>query len=122
MQQFENIEVYQNGRLIDSKIINYTSEELVQREIEKYKSRKTDGEKTFLEFAGEIRVKKLLGVITEEEFANLEQVMFPVRTEITLGQWKSALIILEQIDSSLINQDVFNKIHTTITDYILNNY
>lgn len=122
MEQNENIEIYHNGELIDTKIINYTSEELVQREIEKYKLRKIDGEKTFLELAGEIRVKKLLGVITEEEFTNLEQVLFPVRTEITLGQWKSALIVLEQIDSSLINQDIFNKLHSTITNYILNNY
>ncbi len=122
MEQSEKIEIYHNGELIDTQIINYTSEELVQREIEKYKLRKSDGEKTFLEFAGEIRVKKLLGIITEEEFVNLEQILFPVRTEITLGQWKSALINLEKIDPTLINQDVYDKIHSTITDYILKNY
>jgi len=122
MEQSEKIEIYHNGELIDTQIINYTSEELVQREIEKYKLRKSDGEKTFLEFAGEIRVKKLLGIITEEEFVNLEQILFPVRTEITLGQWKSALINLEKIDPTVINQDVYDKIHSTITDYILKNY
>ncbi len=122
MEQSEKIEIYHNGELIDTQIINYTSEELVQREIEKYKLRKSDGEKTFLEFAGEIRVKKLLGIITEEEFVNLEQILFPVRTEITLGQWKSALINLEKIDPTVINQDVYDKIYSTITDYILKNY
>jgi hypothetical protein len=122
MEQSEKIETYQNGELINTYVINYTSEELVEREVEKYKMRKLDGEKAFLEFAGEIRVKKLLGLITEEEFLNLEQVLFPVRTEITLGQWKSALINLEQIDPAHMDQDLFVKIQSRISDYILKNY
>lgn len=122
MEQSEKIETYQNGELINTYVINYTSEELVEREVEKYKMRKLDGEKVFLEFAGEIRVKKLLGLITEEEFLNLEQVLFPVRTEITLGQWKSALINLEQIDPAHMDQDLFVKIQSRISDYILKNY
>lgn len=122
MEQSEKIETYQNGELINTYVINYTSEELVEREVEKYKMRKLDGEKAFLEFAGEIRVKKLLGLITEEEFLNLEQVLFPVRTEITLGQWKSALINLEQIDPAHMDQDLFVKIQSRINDYILKNY
>lgn len=122
MEQSEKIETYQNGNLISTYVINYTSEDLIEREVEKYKMRKLDGEKAFLELAGEIRVKKLIGLITEEEFLNLEQVLFPVRTEITLGQWKSALINLEQIDPALIDQDLFVKIQSRINDYILKNY
>lgn len=122
MEQSEIIETYQDGKLIKTHVINYTPEQLVELEVERYKLRKIDGEKTFLELAGELRIKKLSGLITEEEFLNLEQVLFPVRTELTLGQWKSALINLEKIDSALIDQDLFVKIQNKLNDYILKNY
>lgn len=122
MEQFENIEVYQDGQLISSDQIQYTDEDFLRFETEKYQIRKIDGEKTFLAFAADLRLKKLNGLITDVEFEQIEELLFPVRTEITLGQWKTALKKLQEINPTSIGNELYAKIETTISDYILINY
>lgn len=122
MEQFENIEIYQDGQLISSDQIQYTDEDILRFETEKYQSRKVDGEKTFLAFAADLRLKKLNGLITDVEFEQIEDLLIPVRTEITLGQWKTALRKLQEINPTSIGNELYVKIETTISDYILINY
>ena len=122
MTQTENIEVYQDGQLISSDQIQYTNEDILRFETEKYLSRKIDGEKTFLTFAADLRLKKLNGVVTSVEFEQIEELLVPVRTEITLGQWKTALKKLQEINPISIGEELYGKIETTISDYILQNY
>jgi len=122
MTQTENIEVYQDGQLISSDQIQYTDLDIIRFETEKYLSRKIDGEKTFLAFAADLRLKKLNGVFTSVEFEQIEELLVPVRTEITLGQWKTALKKLQEINPISIGEDLYGKIETTISDYILQNY
>ena len=56
------------------------------------------------------------------EFEQIEDLLFPVRTEITLGQWKTALKKLQEINPISIGEDLYSKIETTISDYILQHY
>ena len=122
MEQNEKIEVYHNGELISTHTIEYTQEDILRFETERYQIRKSDGEKAFLVLAAELRLKKLNNELTQEAFENIESLLLPVRTEITLGQWKTALIKLNLINPSDIGQDVFDKIHLVITNYISINY
>ena len=122
MEQNEKIEVYQEGVLVETHQIDYTEEDILRLETEKYQIRKVDGEKTFLAFAADLRLKKLNGLITDVEFEQIEELLFPVRTEITLGQWKTALKKLQEINPTSIGNELYAKIETTISDYILINY
>lgn len=122
MEQSEKIETYHDGVLINTHVIEFTPEDILRLETEKYQARKSDGEKAFLSFAAELRLKKINNELTDEVFENIELLLLPVRTEITLGQWKSALIKLNLINPTDVGQELFDKIHLMITNYILNNY
>lgn len=122
MEQFENIEVYQDGQLIVSQQIQYTEEDILRLEFEKYQARKIDGEKAFLSLAADLRIKKISGEIDEITFNSIEEILLPVRSEVVLGQWKTALNKLNEINPQSIGVDLYNKIQNTLQNYILENY
>lgn len=122
MNKVENIEVYQDGQLISSEQINYTDQDILEFEKQKYHIRKVDGENTFLLFAADLRMQKVNGIISETELVQIEELLFPVRTEITLGQWKTALKKLNDINPASIGVDLYNKIESTILNYISESY
>lgn len=122
MEQFENIEVYQDGQLIVSQQIQYTEADILRLEFEKYQTRKIDGEKAFLSLAADLRIKKISGEIDEVTFNSIEEILLPVRSEVVLGQWKTALNKLNEINPQSIGVDLYSKIQNTLQNYILENY
>lgn len=122
MSQIENIEIYENGNLVSSSQVILTQEDILRLETEKYHIRKSDGEASFLLFAANLRLKKLSGEIDENTFNVIEELLLPVRSEIVLGQWKTALKKLQELNPQSIGVDLYTSIETTITTYISTNY
>lgn len=118
----ETIEKYVDGELVETTVLNLTTEDVLQLETEKYLRRKLDGEKMFLTFAAELRLAKLSEAIDSQTFDVIEDLLVPVRNEVVLGQWKTALRKLQEINPTSIGNELYAKIETTISDYILINY
>lgn len=92
------------------------------KETELYKKRTQDGINAYAEISAEFRLAKLSGTITEEAHAHIERMLTPVRNEILAGQWMSGLKELELIGSELIGQQLYNRLHLQISNYINENY
>lgn len=106
-----------------------TEEEIVEKEeqsalineTEMYKKRTQDGINAYAEISAEFRLAKLSGVISKEQHGAIEETLIPVRNEILAGQWISAKQKLETI-SVAIGSDLYNRLHTQISNYIAENY
>lgn len=122
MNQVENIEIYENGQLISSSQVELTQADIIKLESERYYARKVDGEKSFLFLAADLRLRKISGEIDEVTFNSIEEILLPVRSEIVLGQWKTALKKLQEINPQSIGVELYNKIQNTVQNYILENY
>ena len=86
-----------------------------------YKKRQIDGVNAYAEISAEFRLAKLSGVLSEEQHGAIESVLIPVRNEVLAGQWISALNILESIGAS-IGSELYDRLHSQITNYISENY
>lgn len=95
--------------------------QVLANETEKYKKRTQDGINSYAEISAEFRLAKLSGVLTEEQHGAIEAVLIPVRNEVLAGQWISAKQKLEEI-GVVIGADLYNRLHTQITNYIAENY
>lgn len=91
-------------------------------EFQIYLKRKKDGEQAYLKISAEFRLAKLNGVISEETHRFIENILKPVRNEVMFGQWKEALFILEEIGNSQIGNELYNRLHLQISNYINENY
>lgn len=106
-----------------------TPEEIAEIEVKKvlenetlmYIKRQCDGITAYAEISAEFRLAKLSGILTEEQHGAIESVLIPVRNEVLAGQWISAKIKLEEI-GIVIGVDLYNRLHTQITNYISENY
>lgn len=116
-----------NGGVVEE--IESTEEEVLQIEAKKalenetlmYRKRQCDGVSAYAEISAEFRLAKLMGLITEEEHADKEAKLIPVRNEILAGQWISGLKLLEEIGVA-IGIELYNRLHNQITNYIAENY
>jgi len=86
-----------------------------------YKKRQIDGVNAYAEISAEFRLAKLSGILSEEQHGAIESVLIPVRNEVLAGQWISALNILESIGTS-IGSELYDRLHSQITNYISENY
>lgn len=93
-----------------------------ENEFQSYLKRKADGENAYLKLSAEFRLAKLYGQISEETHSYLEELLTPVRNEVMFGQWKKGLSILESLGVAQIGEDLYNRLHLQISEYILNNY
>jgi hypothetical protein len=91
-------------------------------EFELYRMRKEDGINAFLRISAELRLAKLNGQLDEVAQRAVELAIEPVRDEVVLGQWISAKEKLEEIGSSVIGEDFYNRVFNELTDYINVNY
>jgi hypothetical protein len=105
----------------ESELAEIESKRVLKEETEMYKKRQCDGVLAYAEISAEFRLAKLSGLLTEEQHGAIESVLIPVRNEVLAGQWKSALKILEDIGVA-IGTDLYNRLHTQITNYISQNY
>ena len=120
--------------LIDKDIVGYelieaTPEEIAEqqtkeqlrKETEMYKKRTQDGINAYAEISAEFRLAKLSGILTEEQHGAIEAILIPVRNEVLAGQWISARQKLEEI-GVVIGVQLYNRLHTQISNYINKNY
>jgi hypothetical protein len=75
----------------------------------------------YAEISAEFRLAKLSGFLSEEQHWQIEAILIPVRNEVLAGQWISAKQKLEEI-GIVIGADLYNRLHTQITNYINENY
>lgn len=113
-----------NGTILETDF-NFSDDEIhenLENETELYIKRVNDGITAYARISAEFRLAKLSGQISEEQHHGIEVVLIPVRNEVLAGQWISARIQLEQIGSSIIGQQLYDRLHTQITNYINQNY
>lgn len=115
----QTLEVYEGAT--PEEIAEQQAEELLRIETEKYKKRTQDGINAYAEISAEFRLAKLAGIITEQQHGVIESMLIPVRNEVLAGQWISALQKLEEI-GVVIGTDLYNRLHTQISNYIAENY
>ena len=97
-------------------------DELIENEKQAYIKRAQDGQEAYATISAEFRLAKLSGTITEEAHAFIEKLLIPVRNEVLAGQWMSALKELELIGSEAIGQQLYDRLHLQISNYINENY
>lgn len=102
-------------------IAYFEAKDVLKKETEMYRKRQCDGVTTYAEISAEFRLAKLSGLLTEEQHGAIESVLIPVRNEVLAGQWISAKQKLEEI-GVVIGADLYNRLHTQITNYIAENY
>lgn len=112
---------YQYVEATESELAEIESKRLLKLETEMYKKRQCDGVLAYAEISAEFRLAKLSGVLTEEQHGAIESVLIPVRNEVLAGQWISARQKLEEI-GVVIGAELYNRLHTQITNYINENY
>lgn len=112
---------YQYVSASESELAEIESKRLLKLETEMYKKRQCDGVLAYAEISAEFRLAKLSGVLTEEQHGAIEDALIPVRNEVLAGQWKSARQKLEEI-GVVIGAELYNRLHTQITNYINENY
>lgn len=91
-------------------------------ETEKYIQRSNDGRDAYAKISAEFRLAKLSGQITEEAHAIVEKILIPVRNEILAGQWISGQNELIEIGSSVIGQQLYDRLYGQIDAYIQISY
>ena len=96
--------------------------DLVNLEFQKYLQRKTDGENAYLQISAEFRMAKISGDISEEAHLYIENLLKPIRNEIMFGQWMEGLRLLELIEIELIGDELYNRLHLQISNYVTENY
>ena len=96
--------------------------DLVNLEFQKYLQRKTDGENAYLQISAEFRMAKISGDISEEAHLYIENLLKPIRDEIMFGQWMEGLRLLELIGIEQIGEELYNRLHLQINNYVTENY
>lgn len=103
-------------------ITELQSEKYLQQETQRYEQRTIDGQKAYAKISAEFRLAKLAGLITEQAHGVVEKLLINVRNEILAGQWKSGLMELETLGNTIIGVDLYNQLHTQISDYVTISY
>jgi hypothetical protein len=114
-----------NGQIVEGatpeEIAQIQMQQVLKNETEMYRKRQCDGVLAYAEISAEFRLAKLSGLLSEEQHGQIEAILIPVRNEVLAGQWISAKQKLEEI-GIVIGADLYNRLHTQITNYINENY
>ncbi len=98
-------------------------EELKQKETELYLKRIQDAQRIWAGLSAEFRIAKQVGQMDDATeniiLAELKPVLDIV---VPFGQWKTGYQLLLGIGSSVIGQDLYNKLHDILLNYIQENY
>jgi len=126
--EFINLEDVPEGasyEVIQREIIDNTHNDILHQidlETDRYIKRTRDGVEAYAKISAEFRLAKLSGQISEQTHGYIEATLIPVRNEVLAGQWISAKTILESIGALNIGQDLYDRLHGQITNYINYNY
>lgn len=96
--------------------------EALQLETQRYIKRTQDGINAYAKISAEFRLAKLTGQISEAAHGYIENLLIPVRNEVLAGQWISGLQKLEAIGALQVGQELYDRLHLQLTDYITENY
>lgn len=94
----------------------------IDREFSLYQKRRKDGIEAYNKINAEFRVLKLNGIIEQNYYDAISELLEGVIFQITNGQWISGLQKLQDLGSSDIGTQLYNRLHLQITNYISENY
>ena len=98
-------------------------EELKQKETDLYIKRIQDAQRIWAGLSAEFRIAKQVGQMDDATeniiLAELKPVLDIV---VPFGQWKTGYQLLLGIGSSVIGEDLYNKLHDILLNYIQENY
>lgn len=133
----EEVSVLYNGNFIDpiwngtAFVEGATHEEIAQQQIINIKQKETDlymkrmqdAQRIWACLSAEFRIAKQVGQMDDATeniiLAELKPVLDIV---VPFGQWKTGYQLLLGIGSSVIGQDLYNKLHDILWNYIQENY
>jgi hypothetical protein len=101
---------------------NDAASEALELETQRYVKRTQDGINAYAKISAEFRLAKLTGQISEAAHGYIENLLIPVRNEVLAGQWISGLQKLEAIGVLQVGQELYDRLHSQLTDYITENY
>jgi hypothetical protein len=96
--------------------------ESLELETQRYVKRTQDGINAYAKISAEFRLAKLSGQISEQAHGYIENLLIPVRNEVLAGQWISALMKLEALGVVQVGQELYDRLHLQLTNYITQNY
>ena len=99
-----------------------TIEKQIKDEFSAYEIRRKDGIDAYNQINAEFRIMKNNGVIDQSYYDSISEVLEGVIFQITNGQWVSALPKLEAVGSSQIGQQLYDRLHLQIVNYISKSY
>ncbi len=115
--QFEIIESTPE-EISQQQIIN-----IKQKETDLYMKRMQDAQRIWAGLSAEFRIAKQVGQMDDATeniiLAELKPVLDIV---VTFGQWKTGYQLLLGVGSSVIGEDLYNKLHDILWNYIQENY
>lgn len=106
----------------EEEISNSNIKNQIDKEFEAYEKRCLDGRIAYNKINAEFRVMKENGQIEQGYYDLISETLIPVRNEVLAGQWITALSKLENIGNSIIGIDLYNRLHTQLSNYINENY
>ena len=97
--------------------------QLKQKETDLYIKRMQDAQLIWAGLSAEFRIAKQVGQMDDAtENIILTELKPVLDIVVPLGQWKTGYQLLLGIGSSVIGQDLYNKLHDIIWNYIQENY
>lgn len=104
-------------------IAQHNLSQLKQKETELYLKRMQDAQRIWAGLSAEFRLAKQIGQMDEATENNILAELKPVLDIIVpFGQWITGYQLLLNVGSSVIGQDLYNKLHDIIWNYIQENY
>ena len=114
-------EVYEGST--PEEIATKQAESLKQKETDLYIKRMQDAQRIWAGLSAEFRIAKQIGQMDDATENIILAELKPVLDIIVpFGQWKTGYQLLLGIGSSVIGQDLYDKLHDIIWNYIQENY
>lgn len=117
----ETLEVYEGTT--PEEIAEQQTKDLMQKESDLYLKRMQDAQRIWAGLSAEFRIAKQIGQMDDATeniiLAELKPVLDIV---VPFGQWKTGYQLLLVIGSSVIGQELYDKLHNIIWNYIQENY
>jgi hypothetical protein len=84
-----------------------------------YVKRQEDGVRAYLSITSELRILQKAGYITREHNRAIEDTLQPVRNEIVLGQWKTAMEKLVEIGvTNTVTESMYQRFYSILDNYL----
>lgn len=128
-QDFQDFLIAQQNGLVqyveitESELSQEQKKALMQKETDLYMKRMQDAQRIWAGLSAEFRIAKQVGQMDDATeniiLAELKPVLDIV---VPFGQWVTGYQLLLSVGSSVIGQDLYNKLHDILWNYIQENY